>query len=143
MAYFLIPRGQNKGSYNQIKAKPKPNSVKSQCLMSGTHSGSSEPELQSNLAAALAQLSHPQHSFSCRLRLPLQSKLSWSSQTVQHLQNTGMFTVTVLHFHQYPLLGSCQGLTLPHSRQASTSLHDPSNPGYSTATEAAPSSSYG
>lgn len=54
-----------------------------------------------------------------------------------------MFTVTVLHFHQYPLLGSCQGLTLPHSRQALTSLHDPFNPGYSTATEAAPSSSYG
>lgn len=111
--------------------------------MSGTHSGSSEPELQSNLAAALAQFSHPQHTVFLVGSDYLYS-LSFSGHlTVQHLQNTGMFTLTVLNFHQYPLLRSCQELTLPHSRQASTSLYDPSNPGYSTATEAATSSSYG
>lgn len=111
--------------------------------MSGTHSGSSEPEFQSNLAAALAQLSHPQHTVFLVGSDYLYSLSFPGHLTVQHLQNTGMFTVTVLHFHQYPLLGSCQGLTMPHSRQASTSLHGPSNPGYSIATEAAPSSSYG
>ena len=36
----------------------------------------------------------------------------------------------VLHFHRYPLIGSF------HGAKASTSLHDPFNPGLSNATEA-------